>query len=91
MAGSDRNGQRVDAGFFHEALCFIGIGQQLIVGQRSDCTVAVFLFAATIFERSEATEFAFDADAASVCHLHDFGGDFDVVVVVGWGLTVSFE
>ncbi len=63
VAGSDGNGQGVDAGLCDETLGFVGIGQQLIVGQLADRTVTIFLFAFARFERAEATEFAFDADA----------------------------
>ncbi len=91
MAGTDRNGQRIDTGLFDKPLGFVGIGQQLIVSQFADSTVAVFLLATARFERSEATEFTFDTDALGMSRLDDFGSDANVVVVVGGGLAIFHQ
>ena len=66
VAGTDRDGKGVDVSLFDEPLRFIGIGQKLVVSQFTNGTVAIFLFAFAAFERPEATQFAFDADATGV-------------------------
>jgi hypothetical protein len=67
------------------------IGQQLIVAEFADGTVAIFLFAATGFERSQAAEFAFDTDVTGVCHFDNFASHTGVVFVIGRCLAVFLQ
>ena len=91
MACPNSHGQRIDFGFLHEALGFVGVGQQLIVAQDSFGTMSVFGFACTGFERAQATEFAFDGHIASVRHLNDFFRDRHIVFVRCGCLAIFFE
>ena len=91
VAGADGDGQGIDARLLDEILGLVGIGQQLLARELADGAVAVFLFAFAVFQRAEAAEFAFDGDVLRMGQLHDFGGDADVVVVVGRRLAVFLQ
>ncbi len=91
VAGADGDGQRIDLGLGHEIRCLHGIGQQLLVRKNSFGAMAVFLFAAAGFERSEAAQFAFHGNLLRVGQFHDLLGHTHVVIVGCRGLAVLFQ
>src|SRR5690606_15206344 len=88
VAGTDGNGQRVDIGVSDEARGFFGIGQQLAVIEHALGADTVFLTGHAGFQRTEAADFAFHADAAGVRHFHGTARHAHVVVVVHRRLAV---
>ena len=74
--------QRVDLGGAHEIDRLIRVGQQLIVADFALDAVAIFLFAATVLQRTEHPEFAFNGCADPVRHIDDTAGDIDIVAVI---------
>jgi len=61
------------------------------VADRPFDAMAVFLFAAAMFERAENAQFALHGGADPVRHLDHAAGDLDVVVIVRRGLGVGLE
>ena len=63
VAGSDRDGQGIDARALNEVDRLIGVGEQLVEGQLALGAVAVLLFAGAVLERAQAAQLAFDGHA----------------------------
>ncbi len=88
---ADRDGERVDAGFGDEVGGLFGIGQQLRMIEHAFGAGAVFLAGGSGFERTEATELAFDRDADRVRHVDDAARDHHVVFVLAGVFMSSFS
>lgn len=89
MAGTDGDGECVDAGLRDEVERLVRIDQKLFAGQLALKTVAVLLLAGARFQVAETTEFNFDGHAGRMGDLHDLRRDVDIVFVAGDRLAVG--
>ena len=91
MAGADGNRQRIQLSLFHEIGRLIRIGQQLITSHLGISAVSVFFVAFHGFQRTQATQFAFDADPDAMSHINNLAGHIHVIVVTGNSLAIRLQ
>jgi hypothetical protein len=71
VRSADGDGKRITAGFFYEIFCFVRVSKQLIHIQLSFCAVAVFFTHHAGFQRTQATQLAFNRYATGVSHVYN--------------------
>src|SRR5690606_1686663 len=88
VAGTDGNGQGINASFLHEISGFFRVGQHLAVIQHAFSADAVFFTGHTGFQRTQTTQFTFYRNATSVRNVDGATGYVNVVLVRSRGFTV---
>src|SRR5690606_24416726 len=88
VAGTDGNGQSINAGFLHEIRGFFRIGQHLAVIQHAFGADAVFFTGHTGFQRTQTTQLTFYRYTTGVRHLDGTTGNVHVVLIGSRGVTV---
>src|SRR5690606_35061414 len=88
VAGTDGNGQGIDAGFLHEVRSFFRIGQHLAVIQHAFGADAVFFTGHTGFQRTQTTQLTFYRYTTGVRHVDGTTGNVHVVLIGSRGFTV---
>src|SRR5690606_194557 len=80
VAGTDGNGQSINAGFLHEIRGFFRVGQHLAVIQHAFGADAVFFTGHTGFQRTQTAQLTFYRYTTGVRHLDGTTGNVHVVL-----------